>query len=98
MSQPHERLNETLAELQAQLEQVETLEPEVRERLVGAIDEIQAALERHEPQAASLPIEQEHHESIVGRLRDSVRHFEETHPNLAGAVGSVIDALGRMGI
>lgn len=36
--------------------------------------------------------------SVVSRLGEAARNFEETHPNLSGAVGSVIDALSRMGI
>ena len=40
----------------------------------------------------------EHEESIVQRLAAAERHFEQTHPTLAGVLGSVIDALARMGI
>jgi hypothetical protein len=37
-------------------------------------------------------------ESIAQRLATAEHEFEATHPTLAGIVGSVIDALARMGI
>ena len=36
--------------------------------------------------------------SLAARLADAEREFEATHPTLSGIVGSIIDALGRMGI
>ena len=32
------------------------------------------------------------------RLRETVEHFEDTHPALTEAVGRVLDALAKMGI
>jgi hypothetical protein len=40
----------------------------------------------------------EQEETIVDRLSAAQRHFEQTHPTIAGIVGSVINALSRMGI
>jgi Domain of unknown function (DUF4404) len=37
-------------------------------------------------------------ESIIERLSAAERHFEQTHPTLAGIVGSIVNALSRMGI
>jgi hypothetical protein len=34
----------------------------------------------------------------VERLSEAARHFEDSHPNLSGTIGGVIDAIGRMGI
>ena len=37
-------------------------------------------------------------DSLARRLADGARHFENSHPTLFGSVGSVVDALSRMGI
>jgi len=36
--------------------------------------------------------------SFTGRLSESARHFEATHPDIASALGRVIDALAALGI
>lgn len=89
MARDRERLNAALEELQAELEEAKNIDPALQERLQRTIDEIHQALE--EPETV------EQH-SFADRLSEGVNHFEETHPNLAGMLGSVIDALGRMGI
>jgi hypothetical protein len=40
----------------------------------------------------------EKRESLVARLRDTARRFEETHPALAANIGGLIDTLGSSGI
>ncbi len=42
--------------------------------------------------------EVEAEEGLVDELRDSVRHFEASHPELAAAVGRVADAFGSIGL
>jgi hypothetical protein len=37
-------------------------------------------------------------ESLVGRLGDTVSHFEGTHPDLANTIAVVIDTLSNMGL
>ena len=37
-------------------------------------------------------------ESLMHRLGEAARHFEESHPTLAGTIGGLIDTLGRSGI
>jgi hypothetical protein len=37
-------------------------------------------------------------ESVIERLTEAAKHFDDEHPTLAGMIGSVIDTLGRMGI
>jgi hypothetical protein len=37
-------------------------------------------------------------ESLVGRLEDTVSHFEGTHPDLTKAITVVIDTLSNMGL
>ena len=91
MATDRQRLQATLDDLHAQLGEMEQADPEVRARLQATLAEIQAAL-------AARAQRQPEPESITTRLGEAARHFENSHPNLSGAIGSVIDALGRMGI
>ena len=91
MPERKEKLRETLNELEAELQSLESLDPETRAMLAEAATEIQAAL--HKEDGDDL----EHH-SLTERLRDAVQEFEADHPTLAGVLNRVIDALGQMGI
>ena len=70
------------------------LDPAFRQRLESTLEELRAALAQQEYSESSTNEEP----PLVQRLAESARHFEETHPNLSGMIGSIIDALGRMGI
>ena len=37
-------------------------------------------------------------EAVLGRLRDTMDHFEQTHPDVTRVLGRVVDALSNMGI
>jgi hypothetical protein len=91
MAEERKRLRETLGQLQAQLEEVRKLDPAVADHLNATIREAQAVLD-------GKPIQPAEHRSIIDRLSDGVLKLEASHPTLAGNLGSVIDALGRMGI
>jgi hypothetical protein len=90
MSQAAEKLQAALAELQIALASQSNVEPAVRERLEHALVEIRGAIDK-------LP-DSERHETLTGQLSSVAQDFEVSHPNLSGMVGSVIDALARMGI
>lgn len=101
MSHDRARLETALNQLQIELHALEGVDPQVRQRLERTIEDIQREL--REPVADAALTEptaetEKHPGSFADRLTDAARHFEETHPNLAGMVGSVIDALARMGI
>jgi uncharacterized coiled-coil DUF342 family protein len=102
---PHDRarLETALRELQAELETLSGLDPQVRARLEHTIEEIHAELEEADEaeeteEAEQITSRSASESSFAERLSETARHFEESHPNLAGMVGSVIDALARMGI
>jgi signal transduction histidine kinase len=95
MTASADKLRATLADLHAQLDDVEQLDPEVRDLLRDALAEIHETLEHRASGEETGAAEQE---SLAQGLRELVDRFESSHPTLAGAVGSVIDALGRMGI
>jgi hypothetical protein len=88
MSAEPERLKATLDELRRELTDVGQLDPALRSQLSAALHEIQTALASQDPPG----------ESLLQRLRDAARDFEESHPALAGNLGSLIDTLGRTGI
>lgn len=91
MTTDRERLQKALEELEAELQQLENVAPEFRQRLEHTLDELRQSLDEGEETSSE-------EKGFVHRLTESARHFEETHPNLSGMIGSIIDTLGRMGI
>ncbi len=91
MADQHEKLRQTLDQLQSQLEDMRKLNPAVAESLQATITEAREVLHGQ----TTVP---QRHQSIVDRLRQEVLRYEASHPSLAGNLGSVIDALGQMGI
>jgi hypothetical protein len=92
MPTDRDKLNSTLNELQAEISDVEQLDPEERNRLRAALAEIQAVLDKqHQPAAAS------HSSGLIDRLGDAAMRLEESHPALSSAVGNLAGMLGQMG-
>lgn len=92
-------LRATLAELHRQLEAAGAVSPQDRALLKEVMADIDKVLAAPADDAAGeKPAAAIEEESIVDRLADAARQFEESHPTLAGAVGGVINALSRMGI
>ncbi|HTQ37839.1 MAG TPA: DUF4404 family protein [Pirellulales bacterium] len=89
MSTNTEQLKATLEQLHGQLAEIDTLDPAARDNLSAAMQEIQRALQNKTSPAAK---------PLMRRLGESARQFEDSHPALAGTIGSLIDALGRSGI
>ncbi len=90
MSAEHEKLQETLNQLQEQLKDLRDLDPAVKEHLHTIVAETRGALAGR----AAEPDEP----SLNQRLSDAVLKVEASHPDLAINLGSIIDALGQMGI
>jgi chromosome segregation ATPase len=88
------KLKQTLGELRAELDRLDPADSEVRTLLTSALDEIQTALRRQQAGAADSTEDA----GLLNRLTTATRDFEESHPQVAGLLGSVIDALSRMGI
>jgi len=94
-------LRETLARLHEQLRGAADVNPETRALLHGVMRDIHTLLNAPpaaEGEGGAEAARTRHDESIAQRLATAEREFEATHPTLAGIVGSVIDALARMGI
>ncbi len=100
MAEQSDDLRDTLARLHEQLRAAPNISPETRAALQDAVTDIHALLGEGSASiapAASGTI-RARQESIVARLGSPEREFEATHPTLAGIGGSIIDAVGRMGI
>ncbi|HEY2759506.1 MAG TPA: DUF4404 family protein [Pirellulales bacterium] len=89
-----EQLKFTLDQLNRQLSEIGQLDPDQRQQLDAALTEIQLALKTRTAVAAKSAAS----ESLMRRLGEAARHFEESHPTLAGTIGGLIDTLGRSGI
>ncbi|HME73501.1 MAG TPA: DUF4404 family protein [Myxococcota bacterium] len=88
------KLQETLEGLRAELGAETSLDPQLRARLEHTIKQIQDAIDRAVP-GTKIATDGA---SLTERLSESARHFEATHPDIAAALGRVIDALAALGI
>jgi hypothetical protein len=93
MPTDRERLNATLNELLAELSDVDQLDPEVDERLRGALAEIQTVLDKKQRPVAS-PASSS---GLIDRLGDTAQRLERSHPSLSSAIGNLAGMLGQMG-
>ena len=91
MSNDADKLRASLAQLKRQLNEAISLDPTLAAQLRATIAEIEATLTGS---ASSRTADG----TIRERLADAALDFEASHPTLAGTLGSVVDALGRMGI
>jgi|GEM_PF-1234576 len=97
-----ERLRQALADLEAQLRDADSLDPETQVQLSRAAAEINAKLARQQTSVGAAPTRTEARESstsdIEGSLRERLVDFEASHPQLAMVLTRVIDLLGQAGI
>jgi hypothetical protein len=89
---PRERLRETLRTLHGELESADTLDPQSRELLTRALNEIQSALDRGAGSSTDADA------PWGDRLAETPARLEATHPGVAEAVRRVVDALAALGI
>lgn len=87
---PRRRLQESLEDLERELERAETLDAAARQRLDQLLTEARRVLEASR--------EDDEEPSLLDRLREATREFEEEHPALAETVGRLATALSNMGI
>lgn len=92
MSEERNALLGTLDDLHEELEVASDVSPEVEEKLRAAIADIRRVLDASEPEAT------ETSPTVTGGLSEAAKDFESSHPAISSMLGSVIDALGRMGI
>ena len=86
-------LREMLEDLHKKIESTNSVDEKGRELLSHLSVDIRNLLERtgHEEQLRGTKWE-------LGRMEESVRHFEVTHPNLTAALSQLLTALNNAGI
>jgi hypothetical protein len=90
MTGEHEPLRKALDQLEAQLDELREVDPDVAAQLDATIHQAQGVLAGGE--------KAKDHQSVLEQLKDAVLQYEASHPTLAANLGAVIRALGQMGI
>jgi len=93
MTDDIQKLRDTLARLQADVDAAETRDPEVRVMLSAALQRITSKLQAHEGEAAIATTAPD-----TGELTLAAQKFEAEHPTLAATLRGVVDSLTTMGI
>ncbi len=91
-----EKLRLTLAELETELGEVDSLDAASRARLEQVAREIATVLQREDPELKSLPLEPPH--NMSEQLRENVESFRVQYPTLAGILQRLVDGLAQLGI
>jgi hypothetical protein len=88
-----DELRKLLEELHQKIEKTDSVDEKGRELLSHLSLDIRNLLERtgHEEHLRGNPRE-------IGRLEESVRHFEVTHPSLTAALSQLLNILNNAGI
>lgn len=89
---PKAQLRERIQELLGELDQVEAADPDARDRLAAVVEEIRSAVENSGEDGSKAD------DSLLERLNEATRHFEESHPTLTAMVGRVAESLSNLGI
>jgi len=89
---PKAQLRQRIQELLDELEQIDTEEAAARERLTHVLQDIREAIEATDEAAP------DRGDSLIERLNDATRNFEETHPTLTAMVGRLAESLSNLGI
>lgn len=88
-----DELRRLLEELHSKIEDTDQVDEKGRELLSHLSVDIRNLLERtgHEERLRG-------NSWVIGRLDESVRHFEVTHPNLTAALAQLLNILNNAGI
>lgn len=96
MSDRIDKLRANLAELEAELAGVDSLDPASRARLEEVAQEISTVLRRSNPDLRDLKLEPPH--TFEERLSENIETFRVQYPTLAGIVQRLVDGLAQLGI
>lgn len=102
MAERLNKLQDTLAELEAELNQVDSLDEETRDHLSQVASEILARLAQKQAAASgatasdvpTTPADR----VDASNLREQAKTFESEHPQLSAIIFRVVDLLGQVGI
>lgn len=88
---PKQRLRELVSSLHEELERTPQVDAEGRELLRELTGDIEDLVGHDEPPGES-------RDSAAARVENAAVRLEAEHPRLAGILGEIVDALGRIGI
>ncbi len=91
MPDDRQQLLSTIEQLRQQLDNAPSVDSAVAARLRKTLSDIESTLAGQRPAGSGGP-------NLGERVGQVALDFEASHPVLAGNLGSIIDALGRMGI
>jgi len=90
MNLMHDQLQKTLHSLLAEIEKLGESEQESKKRLEQLVEDIETKINN--------PEDIDHHPNLVQDVKDSVAHFEVSHPTVTGFLNDIMIALSNMGI
>jgi hypothetical protein len=90
MNERYEDLKDSLERLRREIERIEGVDVQSREKLDGLVRSIQLKLEH--------PQDTRHHQDLMDRLNDDVDYFEVSHPELTAIMNRIMVTLGNLGI
>jgi predicted RNase H-like nuclease (RuvC/YqgF family) len=90
MNEHYEDLKDSLKKLRAEIEKIEGVNNQSREKLDRLVRSIQLKLEH--------PQDARHHEDLIDPLNDAIDHFEVSHPELTAIMNRIMVTLGNLGI
>ena len=88
---PEQNLRETLAELESELDQLDSLDDETRRLLTEAMGEIADTLREERVKELETG-------GLMERFEQVGRDLYQSHPTLGKLVGRMVDILAQMGI
>jgi len=88
-----DELHRNLQQLHEELARSQRIDPESERLLRELLADISKLLGEHE--AGQAPVESG---TLIERLTEASKEFEEQHPGLVSAIGRLADALSRMGV
>jgi len=84
------KLEKDLEKLRHQLKDIETDDPQARDRLEQHVNDIEKKLEN--------PDDEQHHHDLVEGLKESIARFEADHPRATAILNDIMVTLSNMGI
>lgn len=84
-------MRKKLEALQGGINHIQNLNKNIWNRLEQVQENIEAAL------ADPGPINENHHQHIIQKLKEIIDDFKDSHPGVTSKLGEMVDSLSRMG-